>query len=63
MKYTTPKGTTWEQTNILQDGQLVFTSDSGSYVVIKPDVKIQEFFEILGYGDPTDLEELIGEVI
>lgn len=63
MKYTTPKGTTWEQSNILQDGQLVFTSDSGSYVVLNPNVNIQDFFEILGYGDPTDLEELVGEVI
>ena len=60
MTYTTPKGKIWEQTNTLPDGQIVFTSDDGRYVVVKPDIDHKNFFEIIGYGDPTELDELIG---
>ena len=56
----TPHGITWELTNTLPDGQMVLTSDDGRYVVVNPNVDIQRFIEVDGYGDPTDLDELIG---
>ena len=51
MTYTTPFGITWEHSNTLPDGQMVWTSDDGRYVVVKPEIDHQKFFEN-GYGDP-----------
>ena len=59
MTYTTPKGISWEMTNALPDGQKILTSDDGRYIVVNPNVDIQRFIED-GYGDPTELDELIG---
>lgn len=51
-EFITPYGHIWTITNILDDGQIVCTSDDDRYVVVK-DTNHCEILFNGGYGDPV----------